>query len=191
MEPPATSSAPEPTEPSTVTSPSGKKIDCPERTGSSKRSVVGFGRGSALGAAFGVSTASIVVAVPRLGRTTGAGHGGVGILEAHDADAAVVQFSHQMRDRRLAELHGGQVEDNWRADKKGPRALDPLFYVCDPIDKWWLGRKDYGHIGSTDEARRLPGLNNGHHGPSQFSMIFRATRASSRRFSCGNVIRLP
>ena len=43
MEPPATISAPEPTEPSTVTSPSMNTIDWPDRTGLSRSNEVGFG----------------------------------------------------------------------------------------------------------------------------------------------------
>ena len=42
MDPPATISAPDPTEPSTVTSPSGKMIDWPERTGWSSSSELDF-----------------------------------------------------------------------------------------------------------------------------------------------------
>ncbi len=67
IDPPATSSAPEPTEPSTVTSPSGKKIDCPERIGLSSRSVAAPRRASRIGD----SAASTSVFAPRLERSNG------------------------------------------------------------------------------------------------------------------------
>src|SRR5579885_2775916 len=49
MDPPAMISAPDATEPSTVTSPSGKTTDCPERTGLSiSKDAAFFGIGAGL-----------------------------------------------------------------------------------------------------------------------------------------------
>src|SRR5258708_29040293 len=73
IEPPAMTSAPEPTEPRTVTSPSGKNTDCPERTGVSSRSELGSLRAAAAAGLLGEaeSTASTVAARPPFNRGGG------------------------------------------------------------------------------------------------------------------------
>ena len=96
-------SAPEATEPTTVTSPSGKMIDWPERTGLSSSSEAGVGfAGGPAGVAGGTDFLSLAGAgsstSPALRPPTIGGgrprpeQRRLGALDAHDADAAPVQL---------------------------------------------------------------------------------------------------
>src|SRR5450759_4072774 len=165
IEPPATSSAPEATEPSTVTSPSGKKMDWPERTGLSSRSVAGsWSRGLRL------------VARRRLGhlctrRTTAAQKwrqartelGRICVLNPHGADVAPLQLADQVRDCGLAQRHRGQVEDDRSADEKTSCAANPFVDLGEPFDDRRLGREHERHVRTADKTHGLTGTNDGWH----------------------------
>ena len=67
-----------------------------------------------------------------------------------------------MRDRRLAELDGGKVENDGRSDKKTSRVSDLLLDVSDPVDQWRLRcKRDQGSDAPGRGARftiELPGV---------------------------------
>src|SRR5262245_35884008 len=115
-------SAPDATEPSTVTSPCGKTTDWPERTGLSSTSELGScaaGAGAGAGAGGGEGGGGGRGGRRRVNRIEGAGGtaalqhrrqlgsdlGRIGAFNAHDADVARLQFGHQMGDGVLAEVH--------------------------------------------------------------------------------------
>jgi hypothetical protein len=51
---------------------------------------------------------------------------GVDTLDTHDPDPALREFRDQMRDRGLAERHGGEIEDDRSTDEKGRGASGPI-----------------------------------------------------------------
>src|SRR5881392_4021436 len=116
MEPPATISAPDPTEPSTVTSPSVKMIDWPERTGLSSSNELAFGLASRF------ACASVrVITQGRPPVNIGGMPVGLHALDAEDADIALFEIADEMRDRALAEVDAGEVEHDGLSDEEAGR----------------------------------------------------------------------
>jgi len=135
IDPPATISAPEPTEPSTVTSPSVKTIDWPERTGLSSSSEVGFGLGSSLGSS--ALTGSLRDhAGPAAGQKRRHVAGETvfrNTLDAEDANAALLEAADEMADRGRAEVDGRKIEHNGLADEVTRRARQRGVDLVQPV----------------------------------------------------------
>jgi len=61
-------------------------------------------------------------------------------------DAPLVKFRHQMGDRGVAELDGGEIQDDRRADQKTSRAPDSLFNPGNPVEQRRLGDEHHSHV---------------------------------------------
>ena len=158
-------SAPDATEPTMVTSPSGKMIDWPERTGLSSSSEAGVGfAGGPAGAAGGTDFLSPagrrlldlagVAAADHRRRQAEAEERRLGALDAHDADAAPVQLGDEMAELALELRQRRNVEDDRPPGKEARRARHQRVEVLEPLRDRPLGREHERHEGAASEPDR-------------------------------------
>src|SRR5215211_304784 len=134
-------SAPDETEPTTVTSPSGKMIEWPERTGQSSSSEAGVGFAG-------------VAAADHRRRKAEAEERRLGALDAHDADAAPVQLRDEMAELALELRNRRNVEDDRATGKEARRARHQRVEVLEPLRDRLLGREHERHEGAASEPDR-------------------------------------
>ncbi len=138
-------------EPSTVTSPFPKTIDCPDLTGSSIKSEVGPESGSnANDAAFAEFTSieRIIVrgpTTPQDGRKFGPEISSVGVFNSHDANAARSKFAYQLPNKLTIKRRRGQIQNDRTTDKKSSGRSNPIIEFRQPIVHWPIRRQRKSH----------------------------------------------